>query len=192
MKQKQRRRVAKSRRHEISPEEIHPALRAGLTQGASAEEAMQQLGKVERAQDGRDIAAYLKDVKTVADSRVPIPRFAGTDANTGFVRESHDRRMGDAVLTFHPEVVRAIQAGMICLRCLEPQPFAFADEHIEACEGVLIHGKTYMKDRQVVDFALEFEGDKHIGPSKPMTEYAEEQDLRVEKAKFRAKKLGLI
>lgn len=179
---KQRSRAAKRRRH-IDPAELHPSLRAGLTQGASFEEAMEELGPIPN-RDSTDIVRYLKDTTPVRDSRVPTPRFVGANASTGFVRESLDRRLGDAVLSFHPDTVRAIQAGMICMRCLEPQPFAFADEHIEGCEGVLIHGKHYMKDRQVVDFALEFEGEKHIGPSKPMTELLEEQDLRVEKRAF--------
>lgn len=180
---KQRNKALKRQRHGIDPAELHPHLRAGLTQGASATEAQEELGPVV-ARDSTDIVRYLRDTSTVGDSRVPTPRFIGANASTGFVRESLDRRLGDAVLSFHPETVRAIRAGMICMRCLEPQPFAFADEHLEGCEGVLIHGKHYMKDRQVVDFALEFEGEKHIGPSKPMSELLEEQHLRVERRAF--------
>lgn len=180
---KQRARVSKRRRHEISPDDLHPSLRAGLTQGATAEEAQQELGPVAN-KDAGDIVAYMRDQEAVAGTRVPIPRFVGQNASTGFVRESLDRRMGDAMLTFPRETIRAIQSGMICLRCLEPQPGAFADEHLEGCEGVLLHGPSYMKDRQVVDFALEFEGENHIGPSRPMSEFAEEQDARVEKRRF--------
>ncbi len=191
MRQKQKNRALKRRRH-INPEELHPSLRPGLTQGASAKEAQEYLGSIEPARDGTDVARYMREAGSAGDSRVPIPRFSGSDHATGFVRQSLDRRMGDALLTFPRDVIRAMQAGMICLRCLEPQPYAFADDHLEGCEGVLVHGPHYMKDRQIMDFAMEFEGDKHIGPSKPMSEYLEEQDLRVEKAKFRAKKLGLI
>lgn len=188
---KQRSRARKRQRH-IDPGELHPQLRSGLTQGASAEEAQQELGPVV-AHDGVDIVRYLREQKAVEGTRIPVPRFIGASKDTGFVRQRPDgTRLGDAVLTFPWEVVRAMRAGMICMRCLEPQSFAFADEHIEGCEGVDLHGPHYMKDRQVVDFALEFEGEKLIGPSKPMSEYLEEQDLRVEKAKFRAKKLGLI
>jgi hypothetical protein len=39
-------------------------------------------------------------------------------------------------------------------------------------------------DRQVMDMAMEFEGERHLGPSKPIAEYMEEQELRVEKRKF--------
>lgn len=182
MKQKQRNRALKRRRHAIDPGEIHPSMRAGLTQGASAEEAQQELGPVANT-DGGDIVKYMREQKE-ATGRVPVPRFIGSDSSTGFVRESHDRRMGDAVLTFPREVISAIQSGMICMKCLEPQATAFGDEHIEGCEGVLLHGPHYMRDRQIMDFAMEFEGDKHIGPSKPMSELAEEQDARVEKRLF--------
>lgn len=180
---KQKNRALKRRRHEIDPGELHPSLRAGLTQGASAEEAQQHLGAVAN-HDGRDIVKYMREEQQSSTARVPTPRFAGSDSSTGFVRQSLDRKMGDALLTFPPEVIRAIQSGMICLRCLEPQSWAFEDAHLEGCEGVLIHGPHYMKDRQVMDFAMEFEGDKHIGPSKPMSELAEEQDARVEKRLF--------
>ena len=44
-----------------------------------------------------------------------------------------------------------------------------------------------MKERQIMDVAMEFEGDKHLGPARPMSEYLEEQSLRHEKAKFEAR-----
>jgi len=39
----------------------------------------------------------------------------------------------------------------------------------------------------VLDIAMEMEGEVHIGPSKPIKEYLQEQELRHEKAKFEAK-----
>lgn len=87
--------------------------------------------------------------------------------------------MQDVDIMAHQETRDAIKSGYMCLRCLEPQPFAFP----EMCD---LCGYP-MKDRQILDVAMEFQGEKHVGPSKPINEYLMEQDLRVEKRKFEEK-----
>jgi hypothetical protein len=181
-KRKRNKALTKRHVHKVNPDDLHPSIAAGLTQGASAEEAQQHLGKITPVKDGADIARELARTPTVDGSRVPLPRFTATTTDTGFVRESHDRRLADATLTFPPETFGALRAGMICLKCLEPQEHSFEDYHLEGCEGVALHGPTYMKDRQIMDLAMEFEGEKHIGPSKPMSEYLAEQDKRTGRA----------
>ena len=41
-----------------------------------------------------------------------------------------------------------------------------------------------VKDRQIMDIAMEFEGERQLGPSKPIGEYLQEQEARKEKRKF--------
>jgi hypothetical protein len=71
------------------------------------------------------------------------------------------------------ETFQAIQAGHMCLRCLEPQPEAFPDQ-CDIC--------TYpMRERQVMDIAMEFRGEAHVGPGAPIAEYLAEQEERLER-----------
>lgn len=78
-----------------------------------------------------------------------------------------------------------IEMGYVCLRCLEPQRSANADEHLPGCIGVDHYGSRYMRDgHMMVDVAAEFHGNKHVGPSRPIRQYAEEQDQRKEKIEW--------
>lgn len=112
------------------------------------------------------------------------PRFHAENVDTGLVRESLGRKFMDAEIVYPEEVRRAILAGMICLKCQEPQELPFEDSHIDGCEGVLVRGKHYMRDWQIIDCAHEMEGEKHLGPAKPMREFLDQQDARLEKRKF--------
>jgi hypothetical protein len=47
-----------------------------------------------------------------------------------------------------------------------------------------------MAERQIMDIAMEFRGHDFIGPSRPITEYLEEQEERVERAEHAARKAG--
>lgn len=166
----------------VREDELAPGIAAGLTQGIPKEEALR--AHPTQGRPGVETIRHMTEDHNVSGMRVPVPHFIGKDASTGFVRESMGRRMGDVQLQFTPEVMRALQAGMICLRCLEPQRIPFEDSHLPGCEGVLIHGPRYMHDRQILDIAMEFEGEVHVGPSKPMQEILDAQDERMEKRKF--------
>ena len=51
-----------------------------------------------------------------------------------------------------------------------------------------MRGPRYMRDGwQTADIALEFEGEVHVGPSKPISEYEAEVEERREQRKFAAK-----
>jgi hypothetical protein len=172
----------RKRRH-ISPEEVAPGIAAGLTQGVPKDEALAMFPAKQAS--GIEVVKHMKDVEKVVGSRVPTPRFVGEESSTDMVMEFADgRRFADVRKTYQPEAIRAFQEGMICMKCLEPQAFPFEDQHLPGCEGVALAGEHYMRDRQIMDFAMEFEGERHIGPSKPIKEFMVEQEERVEKRHF--------
>jgi hypothetical protein len=167
----------------VNPDDLHPNMAPGLTQGVPRDEALAMFPA--KGTDGVTALQHLTRDEPMEGLRgVPRPHFRAEDADTGFLRVSGDRTLRDAAMFYTHEMMNALRAGMVCLRCLEPQSHSFADDHIEGCEGVLIHGPRYMRDRQILDIAMEFEGNKHLGPSKPMQELLDEQDERVEKRRF--------
>lgn len=196
----------RKRHYKIDATELHPSQAAGLTQGPGEHDPLIQYGRdpetgaplmmlpgqAPQNPSGLEVAQRVVAPKESGQARVPLPRFVGElNVDTGLIRQAPDgRRFADATLSFPPEVVRAIQAGMVCLKCLEPQPFSFADRHVPGCEGVLMRGPHYMAQWQIIDFALEFEGDKHIGPSKPMAEYDAEIEEKRLKHQFENKVLS--
>lgn len=179
---RQRNRALKRERH-VNPDDLAPGIAKGLTQGASAQEALDEFPT--QGVSGVEMIRHMSGERQLEGMRgVPRPHFVAKNTSTGFVRASLDREFGDVTVTFTKDVMDALRSGMICLRCFEPQSSAFADEHIEGCEGFEIHGAHYMRDRQILDIAMEFEGDQHLGPSKPMGELLDEQEERSEKRKF--------
>lgn len=180
--QKQRKR--KSKRQLIDPADVAAGLREGLTQGVPISEINRQ-GRGEKIPSGLAASQHMNTEKKSGTAGVPTPHFVGRDSITGFIRQSPDgRKFADAELTFTPDVLNAIRAGMICLKCLEPQEYSFEGAHVPGCEGVQIHGPHYMRDYQIIDLAMEFEGETHIGPAKPLAEHEAEVDERRAKRKF--------
>ena len=59
-----------------------------------------------------------------------------------------------------------VRLGYVCLRCWEPHEVPFPDE-CSLCGYA-------MRDYQARDFALEWEGERHVGPSRPMQDYLDE------------------
>jgi hypothetical protein len=117
-------------------------------------------------------------------TRIPRPRFVASD-DTGSVwhDEPTGRLQRNAILKMDAETFRAIQAGHVCLRCLEPQPEAFP----VACD---LCGYS-MAERQIMDIAMEFRGGAHVGPGAPIGDYLAEQEERLERLDHeRAKREG--
>lgn len=171
-----------TQRTAINRDNLSPAIAAGLTVGP------EKLEEKPSSPDGVSLLRHMNKSEVVG--RVPLPRFVGED-KFGMVTVFADgRQFRDKTLTFQPETTRAIQAGLICMRCLEPQSSPFADEHLPGCEGVALSGPRYMKDRQIMDFAMEYEGNRHLGPSKPITEYLDEMDAAAERRAFDKKIAG--
>lgn len=172
---------ARKRKQKVKPEDLSPGLAEGLTQGMPAEQALRET-YVPPVHGDR---SYMNEDSNVAGTRVPRPRFvAEEDADSVWLDEPTGRLQKNVNVTFTKEVTRAIQSGRICLRCLEPQPVDFPD----ICMSPEEMGCTYpIRDRQIMDFAMEFEGEKHLGPAKPISEYMAEQEERVERARFEQK-----
>lgn len=161
----------------FDPDNLHPLLREGYTEGQSAEEVAQEIAS---QPSGVEQLRHMRKHGNVAGTRVPVPRFVAEDDTDAVWSDGvTDRLQRNVNVTFQPETVRAIQAGHICLRCFEPHEQSFPI----ACS---LCGYS-MKDRQIMDFALEFEGGKHLGPAKPLSEYLEEKAAEREKAKFETK-----
>lgn len=178
---KQRNRALKRRKQLVREDDLSPGIAAGLTQGASAKEAL-ELHPVQST-SGIEVVKHMGQAGNVEGTRVPLPRFvAAEDADSVWYDEPTGRIQKNVVMTFRRETVQAIQAGMICLRCLEPQTTAFPPDELARH----LPGCTYpIRDRQIIDFAHEFEGDKHLGPTKPISEYLEDMELEREKRAFR-------
>lgn len=170
----------------VDPADLDPKVAAGLAQGDEEIEEQEERYKAEGLHpSGLQIASHMGQAETVIGSRVPKPRFVAMEGGYDMVTSiGDDRNFRDVNKVFDPETLQAMKAGYICLKCLEPQAFAFEDAHLEGCEGVSLAGPEYMKKRQIMDIAMEFEGETHIGPSKPLKEFFQEQELRREQREF--------
>lgn len=158
---------------------LSPGQTAGVTEGLTAEQYVEREG-VPSNVDARTIIGHMADETLIAGTRVPAPHFvARDDTGSVWIDGETDRLQKNAALTFTEQGVRMFREGRWCLRCMEPQDTAFP----LSCD---MCGYP-MRERQIMDVAMEFEGERTLGPSKPITEYLEEQDLRVEKQKFAEK-----
>jgi len=99
------------------------------------------------------------------------------------------RLMRDVDVAFTAEDRQKIEQGYLCLRCMEPQTHANADQHLEACIGVAHYGERYMRDGfHLIDVCAEFdENQVHVGPERPLTAHLEELEVEAEKRRFREK-----
>jgi hypothetical protein len=177
--------AAKRRKQKIDPDkDLAPIWAGGYTEGVSAEEVEQQTYTPAAKRD----RSYMGEEANVLGMRVPRPSFvAEEDADSIWYDHSTGRMQKNVVMTFRPETVRALQSGMICLRCLEPQAEAFP----LVCDSNKWSGCSYpIRDRQIMDFAMEFEGEKHLGPAKPISEYLAEREERKERRAFHKKLVG--
>lgn len=168
----------------VRKEELPENLQAGFTESDEEEQEAFERWSETKAPDGLTQALRQLEQGEPID-RVPRPQFVAEVTETDLIVEFADgRKFNEVTKGFNPEVIDAIAHGMICLRCLEPQPYVDADEHLDGCEGVATYGPKYMKERQRIDFMAEFEGEKHYGPSRPISAFMEDQYERKSKRKF--------
>lgn len=160
----------------VKPEHLSPGLAAGLTTGVPADEALKQFPVT--TPKATDSVAHMKDAdKRLERGRNQFAQFvADNDDQAVWVDGVTDRPQMDYVKTYTPEGMRFLREGRQCLRCDEPQPDPFPP----TCD---LCGYP-MKERQIVDISLEFDGDRHVGPAKPISEYLEKLEERTEKRKF--------
>jgi hypothetical protein len=155
-------------------EEMHPAQREGLTIGGES------VGSpTAPAPTTSDLIGHMGKDSGGRVGRLPAIKFVAEDDPSEFWSLGDERLVAGADVTYTPEAFRAIQAGMICLRCMEPQEGEFP---------LLCSLCGYaMKELQIRDLNLEFKGEKHLGPSKPITAFMDEAEERYQKEKFARK-----
>lgn len=154
-------------------EGLAPAQAAGMTEGLTAEEYFERFP----AEGAVDQISHLKGkTKDVAGTRVPAPTFVVENDPTSIWTDGTDRIQMGHNATFPKETLDAMQAGYICIQCYEPnlEPFPLS------CS---LCGYP-MKERQIIDFAMQFEGAKWLGPTKAAQEYLADLEERAERKRF--------
>lgn len=163
------------RRHgrRIRPEDLHPKQAEGLTVGMSAKQALKEIPNPNDAHlDGEALVQHQLGGESEKVGRIPVFRAVLRDDTHSVWKEEDGRLQRNVISAMEEDTFLAIKAGHMCLRCFEPQPEAFPDQ----CD---VCGYP-MRERQIMDVAMEFRGREHIGPGMPIAEYLEEQDRRVE------------
>jgi len=155
----------------LRPDQFAPKIAEGLTEGPLTPEEARREFPVEKPPAisylhmrqeharGEPYAAMV-----IERNGIPIQ-----EPNTG-------RWMEDVDVIITHEEAQQILAGYRCLRCKEPFETAFP--------AICFVCGYDVAERQTVDAAMELEGDRHVGPSKPLTEYMQELEERQEKALF--------
>jgi hypothetical protein len=175
-----------SKKQKINLADLAPGIAEGFTDGASAEEAFAEADH-KRPLEKHGAADVIKHMAGV-DEKLTKNRggFAGfvAESDTGSIWSdgATDRIQQDLHKTYTAGGLRLLREGRQCLRCDEPFEEAFPVT-CPICSYAV-------KDRQIIDIAYEFEGEKHLGPSKPITEYMEEQEARAEKRRYIKRILG--
>ena len=97
-----------------------------------------------------------------------------------------------SAIAFTASDKKRIELGYLCLRCMEPQSGANADDHIEGCIGVEMYGPRYMRDgHHLTDVAAELDDrNVHVGPGRPVSAYLDELQDRKMRRVFEEKKQG--
>jgi hypothetical protein len=170
---RQRKRHEKDIRHE----HFEPGIAEGLTIGVPKKQALEM--HPVKTGDASKMISHMRDAdkRLNARGRLPYAQFVARDSVDAVWTDGvTDRPQMDYSATYTPEGMRLLREGRQCLRCQEPQPDPFP-------AGCDMCGYP-MKDRQIMDIAMEFEGDRHLGPAKPITEHLENLEQRTEKRKF--------
>lgn len=179
--------AAKVRRHKLDLDNLAPKVALGITEGASAKEALAELdarGVKPEGIDGAELVASHLGGEQELVGRIPRPRFVASDDTHSVWDDGVTGRVQkNAILKMDKATFDAMKHGHICLRCLEPQPEAFPDQ----CD---LCGYP-MRERQGLDIKMEFRGETHVGPGLPIAQWEAEQEERVERAEAaRRKKEG--
>lgn len=171
-------RQRKRRLDRINASDLAPLVAEGFTQGASEAEAFQEADEKRPIVKPGAALGHMKDVDTRLEAnRGGFASFVATDdAGAVWSDGVTDRVQYDLHKTYTPGGMTLLREGRQCLRCDEP----FATPFPLQCP---ICGYA-VADRQIMDIAMEFEGERHLGPSAPISQYMEEQEARAEKRAF--------
>lgn len=183
-KRQKRDRISTMRRHGrlVRPEDLHPKQAPGLTVGMSAKDALLSIKNDDSHVDGEALAQRQLGGEQEHIGRVPVFRAVLRDDTHSVWKENDGRLQRNVVASIEVETFRALQAGFICLRCYEPQEDAFP----ELCP---LCGYP-MRERQILDVAMEFRGHDHVGPGLPIADYLEQQERRLEARERKERKKG--
>ncbi len=169
----------RKRKQFVNPDDLAPKIAEGLTQDASAREAMQEHPPSTNP-SGIEIASTFSNAvrESEDDPRSKRVHFiVRVDTDTVVIEPNTGRKMFDVEVILPPEHRRQILAGYRCINCYERFDYAFP-LHCPVCG-------YEVRDRQIQRAAQEFEGDVHVGPKKPIRRILEERDLEAEKRDFR-------
>lgn len=183
-KRQKRDRISTMRRHgrRVLPEHLHPKQAEGLTIGMSAKDALRSIADDHQHISGEALVQHQMHGEQDKIGRVPVWRAVLRDDTHSVWKENDGRLQRNVIESVEVETFRAMQSGHICLRCHEPQEEAFPVE----CD---FPGCGYpMRERQIMDIAMEFRGHEHIGPGLPIAEYLDQQDRRMEERERKERK----
>jgi hypothetical protein len=151
-----RKRSSSSRK--VDRRDLAPLIAQGLTEDVPLDRVESELPP----DKPQNRPTHLNEVETVPGSRVPVPRFYAEDDPLSVLDIVSGRTQRHVRITLNEETLGAMKAGMICLRCLEPQETAFP----EVCGSPPEMACNYpIAERQLRDIAVEYEGEQHLGPS---------------------------
>lgn len=158
---------------------LHPSLRKGFVQGWD-EDAVKEESEAlpSTGIDGVTLIKHMRGDGSVLIGRIPAPRAVATDDGKSniIVNFGDERDFRDVSRTYTPDTVAAITSGYMCMECNEPQPIPFP-LRCDLC-GFEMH------ERQALKWAAEFDGERHLGPDKPLSEIFAEMELEREQRKF--------
>lgn len=154
-------------------DELHPAQRVGMS--IDGEDVGQPLSFPTTSQ----LIAHMGKDAGGKVGRVPSVKFVAEDDPTEFWSLGDERVMAGVDVTYTKETYDAMLCGRICMRCQEPQDEDFPVE----CS---LCGYS-MKELQIRDLALEFKGEKHLGPSQPINEFMDQAEEEYLKRRFTQK-----
>jgi len=178
LNKRQRKRREKDLRHDQFAPNVAKGLTLGTLEGVSKYEALEKHPVKKVA--GVDAVRHLNDADARMlnkDGRAMFAPFVARNSTDAVWTDGvTDRPQMDYSATYTKEGLGLLKEGRQCLRCGEPHPVPFP----LACDFC----GYAMKDRQIMDIAIEFEGERHLGPSKGIGEFMAEQEERIEKRKF--------
>jgi len=148
-----------SRRDKVKRDQLAPLIAEGFTEGVPLDRVESELPVKTRPESD---PAYMNEQATVPGTRIPLPRFFVEHDTEGIWQVHQGRVHRGARIILLPETLEAMKAGLICLRCMEPQdePFPFR------CTSPPEMGCEYrISDRQLRDIAVEYEGESELGPT---------------------------
>lgn len=153
---------------------LHPKQAAGMTEGLTAEEYFERFP----ADPGVDQISHLLkgEVRYVEGTRIPVPTFVAHDDPNTWWTDGTDRMQRGHNAAFPKHNLDAMRAGHMCMMCYEPLLESFPLK-CPLCG-------YEVRERQIVDLAVQVEGETWIGPTKAVQEYLEEIEVRAEKQRF--------